>query len=140
VFEFLFGIILLGIPFIFELRTRARRDIEALGLYSPAPALMIGACCCLVAAIVLCGAITFIAIPGIDAAARTAALVAVLCSVASMIGTLLALLRYKLDLERAPSLLGGGSEGVLVLSVRLLLDSVLEKLADSGWSSSFLSI
>jgi hypothetical protein len=68
------------------------------------------------AAVILSASVAFVAIPGVDTAARTAALIAILCSAASILGTLLAVLRYKLDLGRAPSFLSG--ESPLILSVR----------------------
>lgn len=68
------------------------------------------------AAIILSASVTFISLPGLDDIARVAALLAILCSTASMASTVIALFRYKVDMERAGYV---GGEGLVFISVRL---------------------
>jgi hypothetical protein len=63
------------------------------------------------AAIILSASVTFMAIPGLDDVAKLAALLAILASTASMASTVLALFRYKLDIERTSYLYPHGSSG-----------------------------
>jgi hypothetical protein len=64
-------------------------------------------------------------LPGLDDAARLAALLAVLASTASMASTVLALVRYKLDIERTALLGGEGLLGYTVRAARPALRAVL---------------
>lgn len=83
------------------------------------------------AAIILSASVTFISLPGVDDVARIAALLAILCSTASMASTVLALFRYKADIERAPFASG---EGFVFLTVRLTLRlPSWDTFADSGF-------
>jgi len=52
------------------------------------------------AAIILSASVTFMTFPGLDNVARIAAFVAILCSAASMTASVIALFRYKADMER----------------------------------------
>ncbi|KAF9552621.1 hypothetical protein CPC08DRAFT_768163 [Agrocybe pediades] len=58
---------------------------------------VVGACTCLVAAIVLSGSVTFLNLPGLDGIARTASVVATLFAAASIAATALVVLRSKTD-------------------------------------------
>jgi hypothetical protein len=59
--------------------------------------------------------VTFLSLPDLDNLTRLAGFVAILCSTASMASSVIALFRYKADMERAVYL---GGEGLLTLSVR----------------------
>ena len=58
---------------------------------------------------------TLVSLPGLDNLGRIAGFVAILCSIASMISAVIALFRYKADVERAVVYMGG--EGLVMLSV-----------------------
>ena len=58
---------------------------------------------------------TLVSLPGLDNLGRIAGFVAILCSAASMISAVIALFRYKADVERAVVYMGG--EGLVMLSV-----------------------
>lgn len=62
---------------------------------------------------------TLVSLPGLDNLGRIAGFVAILCSAASMISAVIALFRYKADVERAVVYMGG--EGLVMLSVRSTL-------------------
>lgn len=68
------------------------------------------------AAIVLSASVTFLSLPGLDNVSRIAGFVAILFASFSMASTVVALFRYKADLERPVSHIGG--EGLMMLSVR----------------------
>jgi len=59
--------------------------------------------------------VTLVSLPGLDNLGRIAGFVAILCSAASMISAVIALFRYKADVERAVVYMGG--EGLVMLSV-----------------------
>jgi hypothetical protein len=67
------------------------------------------------AAIVLSASITFVSLPGLDSLSRVAGLVAILCATGTIVSSVLALMRYKLDLERERIL---GGEGLALITVR----------------------
>lgn len=67
------------------------------------------------AAIVLSASVTFLSLPGLDNIARVSSFIAILGSVASMASSVIALLRYKADIERPTPTLTG--EGMILLSV-----------------------
>lgn len=67
------------------------------------------------AAIILSASVTLITLPGLDNLGRIAGFVAILCSTASMISAVMALFRYKADVERTVVYIGG--EGLIMLSV-----------------------
>ncbi|KIM38706.1 hypothetical protein M413DRAFT_29942 [Hebeloma cylindrosporum] len=118
VFDFLVSCLCLGIPYLFLERGRlsSRMDEESGALPSASPMVIIGACTCLVAAIVLSASVTFLSLPGLDSVARTAGMVAVLFAAFSMAATGVAVLRHKADLERpVPHV---GVEGLMVISRR----------------------
>ncbi|KAF8179221.1 hypothetical protein BJ912DRAFT_855727, partial [Pholiota molesta] len=116
-FDFLVSCLCLGIPYIFLERARlsARGDPES-GMYRQNSMVIIGACTCLVAAIVLSASVTFLSLPGLDSVARTAGMVAVVFATFSLVATGVAILRHKADLERPISHVG--IEGLMVISRR----------------------
>ncbi|KAF9008065.1 hypothetical protein BDQ17DRAFT_1237288 [Cyathus striatus] len=114
--------ICLGIPYIFVERGQHHRiDVES-GIRAPGPMFIIGACTCLVAAIVLSASVTFLSLPGLDSVARVAGLVAILFASFSMASTIVAIFRYKTDMARTLSLVGG--EGMLIVPRRPIVMSL----------------
>ncbi|PPQ77168.1 hypothetical protein CVT25_010796 [Psilocybe cyanescens] len=106
------------IPYLFIERARHSgrlADEESGMLRSASPMVVIGACTCLVAAIVLSASVTFLSLPGLDSVARTAGMVAVLFAAFAMVATGVAVLRHKADMERPPNV---GIEGFMVISRR----------------------
>ena len=69
------------------------------------------------AAILLSASVTFLSLPGLDNIARVAGFVAILFSSFSMVSTLVAIFKYKADLEWPTAHVGG--EGLVMLSVSL---------------------
>lgn len=118
----------LGIPYFFYGRHRpgSRFSVDEEGstvaLRSPGPMLVLGACTCLVAAIVLSASVTFLSLPGLDNYARVASLVAILCASFSVTSTGVAVFRYKADLERPAA--NVGIEGLMLLSRRSFVMSL----------------
>lgn len=113
----------LGLPYLFMRRANPLRitDEESVAR-SAGPMLAIGACSCLVAAIILSASVTLVSLPGLDNLGRIAGFVAILCSAASMISAVIALFRYKADVERAVVYMGG--EGLVMLSRRSIVMSL----------------
>jgi hypothetical protein len=66
----------------------------------------------------LSASVTFISLPGLDDLSRIAGLLAILCSTASMASTVVALFRYKTDVERSGQYYLSG-EGLVMLTVGL---------------------
>ncbi|KAF7304639.1 hypothetical protein MKEN_01177800 [Mycena kentingensis (nom. inval.)] len=135
--------ILLGIPFLFYDKRAGGgfglRDAEgarSIVQRNIIPVLLVGACTCLLAAILLSASITFLSLPGLEdiLPARIATLVVAALATCSMASGLLALLRFKADLlaEREdaatgvtvlnPALLN--REGMLVVSTRSIIMSL----------------
>ena len=67
------------------------------------------------AAIVLSASVTFLSLPGLDNISRVVGFVAILLASFSMASTLVAILRFKSDVERGVSFVGG--EGLMMLTV-----------------------
>jgi hypothetical protein len=64
--------------------------------------------------------VTFRSLPNLNELARLAALLTILASTASMASTVLALFRYKIDIERAallPHPFATGAEGIIGFAV-----------------------
>ncbi|KAF8076962.1 hypothetical protein FPV67DRAFT_1715819 [Lyophyllum atratum] len=121
--DFLISCLCLGIPYIFFDRSRPYHLDEESGMRSAAgPMFIVGACTCLVAAIVLSASVTFLSLPGLDNFARVAGFVAILFAAISMAATLVALFRYKADLENPVSHIA--SEGLTMLSRRSVVFSL----------------
>jgi len=121
--DFLVGFICLGIPYFFIDRSHHFRVDEESGLHAVGPMLVVGACSCLVAAVILTASVTFMSLPGLDDIARIAGFVAILCSAASMSASVIALFRYKADMDRTVwhyDMRGGG----MTLSRRSIMMSL----------------
>ncbi|KAH9919695.1 uncharacterized protein B0H18DRAFT_1086572 [Fomitopsis serialis] len=120
--DFLIACLCLGLPYLFTDRSRHRRiDVES-GVRSAGPMLVIGACACLLAAFVLSASVTFISLPGVDDTCRLAGFVAIALSASSMISAVVALFRYKAEVEHPVVHVGG--EGLLVISRRSVVMSL----------------
>lgn len=136
IFEFLLGILCLGIPFLFvdKARDHGHFDIEGSHLpESTTPLFVIGACACLVvrflsfvltsrlsgrfqkSAIILSASVTLMSFPGLDSVTRIGGLVAITCSVLSMVSSFVSIFRYKSEMARGT---GPSVEGFVMLSVR----------------------
>jgi len=83
--------------------------------------LVVGSCVCVVAAIILSASVTFVSLPGLDSIARVAGFVSIICSTASLASAVMALFRYKVDMERELSAAG---EGLTTLSRRSVVMSL----------------
>ena len=64
---------------------------------------------------ILSASVTLLSLPGLDDVARLAGIVAILLSASSMVSAVIALFKYKADLERTVVYVGG--EGLMVMSV-----------------------
>ncbi|KAH8825563.1 hypothetical protein DL96DRAFT_1466720 [Flagelloscypha sp. PMI_526] len=112
----------LGIPLLFS--RRSRFDEEAAGYQDTAtPSLMLGASVCLVAAVLLSAAVSFLSLPGLENVPRIAILIAAIFASFAMISTVFTIFRLKSDLETAALWLGGG-EDLLMISNRTILLSL----------------
>ncbi|EJF62218.1 hypothetical protein BD309DRAFT_991084 [Dichomitus squalens] len=120
--DFVIGCLFLGIPYLFIGRTHGTTFDEESGLYSAGPMLMISACACLVAAVILSASVTLLSLPHLDDIPRVAGFIAIVCSGASMVSAVLALFRYKTEMDRTVYYLGG--EGMMVLSRRSVIFSL----------------
>ncbi|KAL6307106.1 hypothetical protein BKA93DRAFT_728227 [Sparassis latifolia] len=118
--DFFVSCLCLGIPYLFLNRSHHQRIDEESGTRSAGSMLMVDACACLVAAVILSASVTFISLPGLDDVARLAGLIAILFSASSMISTVIALFRYKA--ERTVVYVGG--EGLMMLSTRSIIMSL----------------
>ncbi|KII94553.1 hypothetical protein PLICRDRAFT_98675 [Plicaturopsis crispa FD-325 SS-3] len=121
-FDFVVSVVCLGIPYIFMNRSHFHRVDEEGGLQSAGPMLVVGACACLIAAIVLSASVTFISLPGLDSVARVAGFVAILTSTASMVSALIVLFRYKADAQQSARSFVG--EGMVLISRRSVVLSL----------------
>ena len=142
IIDFVVSCLFLGIPYLFYERTRwsSRIDEESGGFRYATPTLVVGACTCLVvspytsstlallatdlpcrrkAAIVLSASVTFLSLPGLDTFSRTTGMVGLLFAAFSMAATVVAIFRFKSDLERPISHIG--IEGMMVISVCVAL-------------------
>ncbi|KAJ3505857.1 hypothetical protein NLJ89_g7196 [Agrocybe chaxingu] len=120
IFDLLISCLCLGIPYLFIERARLSlrgADHES-GLRHSSPMVIIGACTCLVAAIVLSASVTFLSLPGLDSVARTAGMVAILFAAGAIAATGVAVLRHKADLERPASRVG--VEGIMIVTRRTM--------------------
>ncbi|KAI6042221.1 hypothetical protein EDC04DRAFT_2971771, partial [Pisolithus marmoratus] len=94
--EIVIGILCLGISFLFVDRTRysAHFDVEGnASTQSSAPLLVLSA-------IILGASATLISFPGLDSIARIGGLVAISCSVLSMVTSFLSIFRYKAEMAQ----------------------------------------
>ncbi|KIK68361.1 hypothetical protein GYMLUDRAFT_153405 [Collybiopsis luxurians FD-317 M1] len=128
------SVIFLGFPYLFISRINSspfhRLDEES-GIFSQrsaGPMLLLGGCTCLVAAVVLSASITFLSLPGLDSSARVSGLITVLLATFSMVFSVVALFRYKSDLECVSSNVEPwaiyGGEGLMLHSKRIVILSL----------------
>ncbi|KAJ7732450.1 hypothetical protein B0H16DRAFT_1581508 [Mycena metata] len=130
--EVLASVLLLGVPYLFYNRANFHRvDAEGgITARNMLPVLLIGACTCLLAAILLSASITFLLLPGLDNIARVVALVVVLLAACSMASGLVALFRYKAELAEGAQSTGQlnptavGREGLRLISTRSVIMSL----------------
>ncbi|KAH8092509.1 hypothetical protein BXZ70DRAFT_898238 [Cristinia sonorae] len=121
-FDIIMSILCLGIPYLFVGRSQHQRIDEEGGIRSPGPMVMVGACACLVSAVILSASVTFMTLPGLDDVARLAGLIAILFSASSMVSSVVALFRWKADVERTVVYVGG--EGLTLLTKRSIVMSL----------------
>jgi len=118
----------LGIPYMFLERTQHQCLLdEESGLRSIAPMFVVGACTCLIAAILLSASVTLLSLPGLDGAARVAGFVAILLSAFSMASSVVVVFKYKADLQRPIGerwRVEGAGEGMVVISKRNIIMSL----------------
>ncbi|KAH0840360.1 hypothetical protein J3R83DRAFT_1383 [Lanmaoa asiatica] len=124
IFELLLGVLCLGIPFLFADRARYHGHFDVEGTHlseSTTPLFVIGACACLVSAIILSASVTLMSFPGLDSIARIGGLVAITCSVLSMVSSFASIFRYKAEMARGT---GPSAEGFVMLSRRSFMLSL----------------
>lgn len=129
--EILIGILCLGIPFLFVDRARYSGHFDVEGnasTQSSAPLFVVGACTCLVSAIILSASVTLISFPGLDSIARIGGLVAISCSVLSMVTSFLSIFRYKAEMAQGSAAVhhaaAAAREGFVFLPRRSILLSL----------------
>ncbi|ETW83756.1 hypothetical protein HETIRDRAFT_472051 [Heterobasidion irregulare TC 32-1] len=121
--DFIISLLCLGLPYLFLDRSQHHVIDTESGLRNEAgPMLIVGACACLIAAVILSASVTFISLPGLDDVTRVAGFVAIILSASSMISAVIALFRYKSDIERTTTY--HAHEGMIVLSRRSVLLSL----------------
>lgn len=134
VFDFVVGAMCLGIPYLFIENRRAANDWED-GRYGTATGgtigsvgglggtgvFVVGACTCLVAAIVLSTSITYLSLPEVGGAVRIAGMCAVLFASFAMASSLVAFFRYRAEMDAGHV---GGVEGLVGLSKRAVVLSL----------------
>lgn len=69
-------------------------------------------------AIILSASVTLMSFPGLDSITRIGGLVAITCSVLSMVSSFVSIFRYKAEMARGT---GPSAEGFVMLSVRIIL-------------------
>ncbi|KAI0307190.1 hypothetical protein B0F90DRAFT_534019 [Multifurca ochricompacta] len=127
--DFVISFFCLGLPYLFLERSHHQRFDAEGGVRSIAgPMLVVGAFACLIAAIILSASVTFITLPGIDDVSRVAGFLAILLSASSLISAVIALFRYKSDIEH-PVVYPRG-EGLVLLSVCSIGRFFLSKLTE----------
>ncbi|KAI6042226.1 hypothetical protein EDC04DRAFT_2564534, partial [Pisolithus marmoratus] len=129
--EILIGILDLGIPFLFVDRARYSGYFDVEGnasTQSSAPLFVVGACTCLVSAIIFSASVTLISFLGLNSIARIGGLVAISCSVLSMITSFLSIFRYKAEMAHGSAVVhhaaAAAREGLVFLPRRSILLSL----------------
>lgn len=113
------GILCLGIPFFLVDRSSYGGHIDIEGNIvsnSSGPLFLAGACACLVAAVILSASVTLMTLPGLSGIARASGLVAIMCSVLSMITSFISIMRHKTEMAHGTPT--SGSEGFVLLTRR----------------------
>ncbi|KAI6137543.1 hypothetical protein BKA82DRAFT_4335073 [Pisolithus tinctorius] len=101
--EILIGILCLGIPFLFVDRARYSGHFDVEGnasMQSSAPLFVVGACTCLMSAIILSASVMLISFLGLDGIAHIGGPVAISCSILSMVTSFLSIFQYKAELPQ----------------------------------------
>ncbi|OJA16203.1 hypothetical protein AZE42_00066 [Rhizopogon vesiculosus] len=119
-FDIIVGILCLGIPFFPVDRSTygGHLDLESgMASHTGGSMFLVGAC----AAVILSASVTLmlITLPGMNGIARTAGLIAIMCSVLSMITSFISIIPYKAELAHGTPT--SGSEGFVLFSVHLSL-------------------
>ncbi|KAG2361632.1 hypothetical protein BDR07DRAFT_35291 [Suillus spraguei] len=112
------GILCLGIPFFLVDRSSYGGHIDIEGNIvsnSSGPLFLAGACACL-AAVILSASVTLMTLPGLSGIARASGLVAIMCSVLSMITSFISIMRHKTEMAHGTPT--SGSEGFVLLTRR----------------------
>ncbi|KAI9466985.1 hypothetical protein BJY52DRAFT_35421 [Lactarius psammicola] len=121
--DFIVSLFCLGLPYLFLERSHHQRFDAEGGIRSIAgPMLVVGGFACLIAAIILSASVTFITLPGMDDVSRIAGFLAILLSASSLVSAVIALFRYKSDIEHPVAYPRG--EGLILLSRRSVLLSL----------------
>ncbi|KAF8272452.1 hypothetical protein EI94DRAFT_1566271 [Lactarius quietus] len=121
--DFVVSLFCLGLPYLFLERSHHQRfDAEGGVRNIAGPMLVVGGFACLIAAIILSASVTFITLPGIDDVSRISGFLAILLSASSLISAVIALFRYKSDIEHPVAYPRG--EGLVLLSRRSVLLSL----------------
>ncbi|KAF8212791.1 hypothetical protein K438DRAFT_1902762 [Mycena galopus ATCC 62051] len=128
--DVLLSCLLLGVPYLFYTRGgyhRGDAEAGAASARSLLPILLIGACTCLLAAVLLSASVTFLSLPGLDSIARAVVLAVVLLAAGAMASGLVALFRYKAELVDAAAPMNTvmvGGEGMMIISTRSVVMSL----------------
>ncbi|KAI9448062.1 hypothetical protein H4582DRAFT_57962 [Lactarius indigo] len=121
--DFIVSLLCLGLPYLFLERSHHQRFDAEGGVRSIAgPMLVVGGFACLIAAIILSASVTFITLPGMDDVSRIAGFIAIFLSASSLVSAVIALFRYKSDIEHPVAYPRG--EGLILLSRRSVLLSL----------------
>jgi len=121
--DFVVSLFCLGLPYLFLERSHHQRfDAEGGVRNIAGPMLVVGGFACLIAAIILSASVTFITLPDIDDVSRISGFLAILLSAFSLISAVIALFRYKSDIEHPVAYPRG--EGLILLSRRSVLLSL----------------
>ncbi|KAG1859317.1 hypothetical protein DFJ58DRAFT_840189 [Suillus subalutaceus] len=115
--DILTGILCLGIPFFLVDRSNYGGHVDLEGNIvsnSGGPLFLAGACACLVAAVILSASVTLMTLPGLSGVARMSGLVAIMCSVLSMITSFISIIRHKAEMAHGTPT--SGSEGFVLLT------------------------
>ncbi|KIJ11001.1 hypothetical protein PAXINDRAFT_85218, partial [Paxillus involutus ATCC 200175] len=126
----LIGILCLGIPFMFVDRVRYNGHFDVEGSHVPestTPLFVIGACACLMSAIILSASVTLMSLPGLDSIARIGGLA---CSVLTMVTSFVSIFRYKAEIARGVSH-SAGEEFTMLSRQSIMLSLPLVFLAYS---------
>ncbi|KAJ7627144.1 hypothetical protein FB45DRAFT_979657 [Roridomyces roridus] len=106
--QILVSIVLLGVPYLFNRPPHPRVDAEGGTSSSSAgagrsvlPFLVVGACTCLLAAILLSASTTFLLLPELDGRARAIALGSAILAAGCMVSGLVALFKHKAEMAHA---------------------------------------
>ncbi|KAG6327383.1 hypothetical protein ID866_11706 [Astraeus odoratus] len=103
VLEIVIGILCLAIPLLFVDRARYISHFDVEGNVAPpssTPLFIVGACTCLVGAIILSTSVSLMTLPGLGSIARIGGLVAISYSALSMVTSFVSIFRYKSEITQ----------------------------------------